>query len=92
MSKEKRIPSRENMNNMVRQSLETTGKMMLDLASRIGDGEGHISETERKMVRMAMIPALEETFSEFIHFYILDLEEPRGEAFHQLDRIAGMRF
>ncbi|KXH69780.1 MAG: hypothetical protein AM326_01530 [Candidatus Thorarchaeota archaeon SMTZ-45] len=77
---------------LVKQSLESSGKRMLELADQIGDTGAHFSKADRKMIRMAMIPALEDTFSEFVHFFLLENDEATSEAFQTLDRIVGIRF
>ena len=93
MPREKRpMPDKGDMKNMVKLSLKGTGERMIEIADTLSDDGNRLSTADRKLVRMAMIPALEETFSEFVHFYVLGIEEAQTEAFHQLDRIAGLRF
>jgi len=78
--------------NMVRQNLKSTGQRMIELADQIAEGGSHLSTSDAKLTRMAMVPALEESFSELVHFYMLDLPEAQAEAFSQLDRLVGMKF
>ena len=78
--------------NMVKQSLKGTGERMIELSDTIAEGGGHLSDSDAKLVRMAMVPALQESFEELIHFYMLDNQDMQTEAFRQLDRLIGMRF
>ena len=84
--------SKSDLKHMVSRSLKGTGERMIELAQTIGEGGDRLGSADRKLVKMAMIPALEEVFSELIHFYMLDALEMQSESFHQLDRLLGLRF
>ena len=75
---------------MVKESLIQTGKRMVEIADQLGDSGEHFSEADLKLIRMAMVPALEETFSEFVHFFLLGNSDAQSEAFQTLDRLAGI--
>ena len=78
------------MKDLVRNCLRSTGERMIELSKEIGDVGDRLPEHDKKLVRMALIPALEESFSELIHFYLLGEDEARSESFHNLDRILGL--
>ena len=84
--------AKEDMYNLVRQSLKATGERMIEISKGLGEGGDRLSSHDRKLCRMAMIPALEESFSELIHFYMLGIPEAQSEAFGQLDRLLGLKF
>jgi len=81
---------KSDMMYMVKQNLISTGNRLLQLAETIGEDGNHLSENDRKLVKMAMIPVLEEQFSELVHFYIMDNSEGQQDTFRSMDKVLGL--
>lgn len=76
---------------ILKTSLKETGRRMMEMADTISEiGDRDLDPAERKLVRMALLPAIDEAYSELIHFFVMDNSAMSSEAFSRIDQFLGL--
>lgn len=84
------MPRDIDYHELIRQHLRSTAERMVKLADELDEAGEPFTESDKKLIRMAILPAIDEMYAECVHFHLIGERKAFSESFQALDRLFGM--